>query len=147
METDYVLITAARNEEKYIEKTIGAVCNQTVPPKKWVIINDGSTDRTEEIAEKYSKVHRLLSKAKGLEIVNLDREDECCGFGGTFSVFNPDVSVKMGKQRIADHEKNGAEYITATDMSCLMHLEGIIRRQNRPVKIMHIAEILNSGKP
>lgn len=102
---------------------------------------------SELVLEKYSKVHRLLSGAKGLEIVNLDRIDECCGFGGTFSVFNPDVSVKMGKQRIADHEKNGAEYITATDMSCLMHLEGIIRRQNRPVKIMHIAEILNSGKP
>lgn len=102
---------------------------------------------TELVLEKQSKIHRLLSKAKGLEIVELDREDECCGFGGTFSVFQPDVSVKMGKDRIADHQKNGAEYITATDTSCLMHLEGIIRRNNKPLKTIHIAEILNSGKP
>jgi L-lactate dehydrogenase complex protein LldE len=99
------------------------------------------------VIEKQSKIHRLLSKAQGLEIVDLDREDECCGFGGTFSVFQPDISVKMGKDRIADHQKNGAEYITATDTSCLMHLEGIIRRNNKPLKTIHIAEILNSGKP
>ena len=102
---------------------------------------------SELVIEKQSKIHRLLSKAKGLEIVDLDREDECCGFGGTFSVFQPNISVKMGKDRIADHERHGAEFITATDMSCLMHLEGIIRRQNRPVQVKHIAEILNTGKP
>jgi L-lactate dehydrogenase complex protein LldE len=102
---------------------------------------------SELVIEKQSKIHRLLSKAQGLEIVDLDREDECCGFGGTFSVFQPDISVKMGKDRIADHQKNGAEYITATDTSCLMHLEGIIRRNNKPLKTIHIAEILNSGKP
>lgn len=100
---------------------------------------------SEIIAESYSKVHRLLEKAEGIEIIRLDREDECCGFGGTFSVLEPDVSVKMGKARIQDHETNGAEIITATDMSCLMHLEGIIRRQRQPVKVMHIAEILNSN--
>lgn len=102
---------------------------------------------SELVFEKQSKVHKLLSKAKGLEIINLDREDECCGFGGTFSVFQPDISVKMGKDRIADHQKNGAEYITATDTSCLMHLEGIIRRNNKPLKTIHIAEILNTWKP
>jgi L-lactate dehydrogenase complex protein LldE len=102
---------------------------------------------SELVVEKQSKIHCLLSKARGLEIVELDREDECCGFGGTFSVFQPDVSVKMGKDRIADHERNGAEYITATDTSCLMHLEGIIRRNNKPLKTIHIAEILNSWKP
>jgi L-lactate dehydrogenase complex protein LldE len=102
---------------------------------------------SELVIEKQSKIHRLLSKAKGIEIVDLDREDECCGFGGTFSVFQPDISVKMGKDRIADHERHGAEFITATDMSCLMHLEGIIRRQNRSAQVKHIAEILNTGKP
>lgn len=101
---------------------------------------------SELIAESYSKVHKLLRKTEGLEIIDLDREDECCGFGGTFSIFEPDVSVKMGKARILDHEKNGAEIITATDMSCLMHLEGIIRRQKKSIKVMHIAEILNSNK-
>lgn len=100
---------------------------------------------SELIAERYSKVHRLLEKAEGIEIIRLDREDECCGFGGTFSIFEPDVSVKMGKMRVHDHETNGAEIITATDMSCLMHLEGIIRREKKAVKVMHIAEILNNN--
>ncbi|QGY47790.1 (Fe-S)-binding protein [Maribellus comscasis] len=100
---------------------------------------------SELITERNSKVHQLLNKVKGIELINLDREDECCGFGGTFSIFEPDVSVKMGKSRIHDHETNGAEIITATDMSCLMHLEGIIRREKKKVKVMHIAEILNSS--
>ncbi|WP_423128744.1 (Fe-S)-binding protein [Gaoshiqia sp. Z1-71] len=100
---------------------------------------------SELIAGSYSKVHRLLEKAEGIKIIQLDREDECCGFGGTFSVFEPDVSVKMGKERIRDHERNGAEIITATDMSCLMHLEGIIRRGKKNLRVMHIAEILNSN--
>lgn len=101
---------------------------------------------SELVAERYSKVHRLLEKAEGIEIIRLDREDECCGFGGTFSVLEPEVSVKMGKDRIGDHQRNGAEIITATDMSCLMHLEGIIRRQKQGIKVLHIAEILNSNR-
>ncbi len=100
---------------------------------------------SELIVERYSKVNCLLEKAKGIKIINLDREDECCGFGGTFSVFEPEVSVKMGRDRISDHMRNGVEIITATDMSCLMHLEGIIRRQNHSIKVVHIAEILNSN--
>lgn len=100
---------------------------------------------SELVAQRNSKVLQLLQKVKGIELVALEREDECCGFGGTFSVFEPDVSVKMGKERIADHEINGAEVITATDMSCLMHLEGIIRRQKKNIRVMHVAEILNSN--
>ena len=101
---------------------------------------------SEIVRERSSKVHRLLEKAKGIEIVSLNREDECCGFGGTFSIFQPNISVKMGKDRLDDHYRNGAEVITATDMSCLMHLEGIARKQNWQVKFMHIAEILNSKR-
>jgi L-lactate dehydrogenase complex protein LldE len=101
---------------------------------------------SELVAKRSSKVHRLLSKAKGIEIIGLDREDECCGFGGTFSVFQPDVSVSMGKDRLSDHLRNGAEIITATDMSCLMHLEGIARRRIQNIKVVHIAEILNTNR-
>jgi len=101
---------------------------------------------SELIEKPYSKVRQLLEKAEGITLVDLDRNDECCGFGGTFSIFEPDVSVKMGRDRIADHERNGAEYITSYDMSCLMHLEGIIRRQNKPLKVIHVAEILNSRR-
>ncbi|MDR2683244.1 MAG: (Fe-S)-binding protein [Dysgonamonadaceae bacterium] len=93
----------------------------------------------------YSKIHRLLEKAQGIEIIELERKDECCGFGGTFSIFEPEISVKMGKDRVSDHERNGAEFITGADMSCLMHLEGILRRQKKSIQVKHIAEILNSN--
>ena len=94
-------------------------------------------------APQFSKSGQLLSHVKGIELVELDRKDECCGFGGTFCVAEEAVSVKMGKDRVADHQKHQAEYITGGDMSCLMHLEGILRRQNSRVKVIHIAEILN----
>jgi L-lactate dehydrogenase complex protein LldE len=92
----------------------------------------------------FSKPEKLLSMVNGLEQVTLDRADECCGFGGTFCVSEEAVSVKMGKDRITDHTKNGAEYITSSDLSCLMHLEGILQRNKSKLKIVHIAEILNA---
>lgn len=99
---------------------------------------------TELMAPPFSKPEQLLSLVKGLELVELDRKDECCGFGGTFCVAEEAVSVKMGKDRVADHLHHGAEVITAADMSCLMHLEGILRRQQSKVRVKHIAEILNA---
>jgi L-lactate dehydrogenase complex protein LldE len=100
---------------------------------------------TELMAPPFSKPEMLLSMVEGIELIGLDRKDECCGFGGTFCVAEEAVSVKMGKDRVADHLQHGAEYITAADMSCLMHLEGILRRQKSAVKVIHIAEILNGG--
>jgi len=99
---------------------------------------------TELVAPPFSKPLQLLNMVKGLKIVPLNRADECCGFGGTFCVAEEAVSVKMGKDRVEDHIKNGAEYITSSDLSCLMHMEGILRREKSPVKVIHIAEILNS---
>ena len=99
---------------------------------------------SELMAPPFSKPQQLLNLVKGLELVELDRKDECCGFGGTFCVTEEAVSVKMGKDRVADHLHHGAEVITGADMSCLMHLEGILRRQQSKVQIKHIAEILNS---
>lgn len=98
-------------------------------------------------AEPFSKPETLLRNVKGLELVELDRKDECCGFGGTFCVSEEAVSVKMGKDRVADHIRHDAEYITGSDMSCLMHLEGILRRKNSEVQVKHIAEILNNALP
>lgn len=86
---------------------------------------------------------QLLDMVEGLERVPLDRADECCGFGGTFAVSQAQLSTKMGRDRIADHERHGAEVITAGDMSCLMHLEGLIRRRGTGPRILHLAEILN----
>ena len=99
---------------------------------------------SELMAAPFSKPEKLLKLVKGIELVGLDRKDECCGFGGTFCVAEEAVSVKMGKDRVADHLHHGAEYITAADMSCLMHLEGILHRQKSPVQVKHIAEILIS---
>lgn len=91
---------------------------------------------------RFSKVQQLLELVDGLELVPLDRADECCGFGGTFAVTEEALSVKMGRDRLHDHVTHGAEVITATDMSCLMHLGGLARRQQMPVQIRHVAEIL-----
>ncbi len=101
---------------------------------------------TELVAPDFSKPRHLLDMVSGLELMPLSRPDECCGFGGTFCVAEEAVSVKMGKDRVADHIKNDVEYITAADLSCLMHMEGILRRQGSKVKVIHIAEILNAGE-
>jgi L-lactate dehydrogenase complex protein LldE len=98
---------------------------------------------SELVAQPYSKPAQLLHMVDGLELATLERTDECCGFGGTFCVFEEAVSVRMGQDRVADHTRQGVEVITGADVSCLMHLEGILRRQQSPVRVMHIAEILN----
>lgn len=99
---------------------------------------------TELVAPEFSKPGSLLKMVEGIDLIELDRKDECCGFGGTFCVTEEAVSVKMGKDRVADHLQHGAEYITGVDMSCLMHMEGILHRQGSKVKVIHIAEILNA---
>lgn len=99
---------------------------------------------SELTAPTFSKPGKLLGMVKDIELIPLDRVDECCGFGGTFCVAEEAVSVKMGKDRVADHLRHGAEYITGADMSCLMHMEGILRREKSQTKVIHIAEILNS---
>lgn len=95
-------------------------------------------------AAPFSKPGQLLQNIEGLQLVSLSRKDECCGFGGTFCVTEEAVSVKMGQDRIKDHERHDVDYITGGDMSCLMHLEGILNRQKSPIKVIHIAQILNS---
>ena len=90
----------------------------------------------------FDKVRHLLEQVEGIELVDLDRPDECCGFGGTFAVSEKAISVKMGRDRIRDHLTHGADVITSTDMSCLMHMDGLIRREKLDVRVMHVAEIL-----
>ncbi|QNL50633.1 (Fe-S)-binding protein [Olivibacter sp. SDN3] len=100
---------------------------------------------SELTAPMFSKPGKLLHMVKDIELVTLDRGDECCGFGGTFCVAEEAVSVKMGKDRVADHLRHDAEYITGADMSCLMHMEGVLKRAKSKTKVIHIAEILNSS--
>lgn len=93
----------------------------------------------------FSKAKQLLDQIEGLEWVELNRKDECCGFGGTFAVTEEALSVQMGKDRLQDHLSQGVEILTGGDMSCIMHLEGIAKRNQQPLKFMHIAEILNQA--
>lgn len=95
----------------------------------------------------YNKLEALLKKVDGLELVNVRRPDECCGFGGTFAITENAISAFMGKDRIADHLDAGAEIMTGADLSCLMHMDGLIRREGKPLRIMHIAQILNGETP
>lgn len=97
---------------------------------------------SEVVGPSFSKTRHLLESLEGIEFCQLKRVDECCGFGGTFAVNEEAISCMMGLDRIADHETAGAQVITANDMSCLMHLDGLIRRQKKPIRVMHIAEIL-----
>jgi L-lactate dehydrogenase complex protein LldE len=101
---------------------------------------------SERMLSGVNKPRQLLAMLDGIEFTELIRPDECCGFGGTFAVSEEAVSVMMGENRIADHERAGTEVLTANDMSCLMHLEGLLRRAGKPMRVMHIAEIL-AGYP
>jgi len=99
---------------------------------------------SELVAPAFSKPAALLNMVSGLQLCLPERPDECCGFGGTFCVFEEAVSVKMGVDRIKEHESNHVDVITGGDVSCLMHLEGIMKRKGSKTRVMHIAEILNS---
>ena len=97
---------------------------------------------SERRIEPFDKVRALLGGLEGLTLVSPQRPDECCGFGGTFAVTEEAVSCAMGKDRIADHQGAGAEIIAGADLSCLMHLDGLLRRQKSKLRVLHVAELL-----
>jgi L-lactate dehydrogenase complex protein LldE len=96
-------------------------------------------------APPFNMVQALLGGVRGLEIGELDRPDECCGFGGTFAMTEPAVSLKMGRDRLRDYQRSRVEAIVSTDMSCVMHLEGIARRDAMTLPMLHVAEVLASS--
>ncbi len=87
----------------------------------------------------------LLRKVKGLELRELKDSETCCGFGGTFSVKFEPIAVGMAEQKMNNVDETGANYLVSTDISCLMHLDGYIKKNQKPVKIMHLADVLASG--
>jgi L-lactate dehydrogenase complex protein LldE len=89
----------------------------------------------------YKQPRQLLAHVAGLELVEMSRT-VCCGFGGTFSAKFPAISTAMGEVKCDLAQETGAEYIVSSDASCLMHLQGLIDRQRRPLKTIHLAEIL-----
>ncbi|SMO46301.1 (Fe-S)-binding protein [Solitalea koreensis] len=88
---------------------------------------------------------RLLANVEGLELIEMQDQEVCCGFGGTFAIKFEAISTAMAEQKVNNALAAGANYIISTDMSCLMHLQGYISRNELPIKIMHIADVLASG--
>jgi L-lactate dehydrogenase complex protein LldE len=92
------------------------------------------------------KPQRLLEKVRGLTLLTLGDADQCCGFGGTFAIKNPEVSAAMLSDKVRCVLDTGAEVCTAADNSCLMHIGGALSRQRTGVRCLHLAEILAGPK-
>jgi L-lactate dehydrogenase complex protein LldE len=88
---------------------------------------------------------QLLRGVAGLELVEMKDADECCGFGGTFSINYPEISTAMVDHKIENILASGADYVTGCDMSCLMNIQGRLSRRKERVEVRHIAEILVSS--
>ncbi|MFZ1411655.1 MAG: (Fe-S)-binding protein [Micropruina sp.] len=91
--------------------------------------------------------YQLLREVRGLTLLPLPEAEQCCGFGGTFSVKNADTSVAMGSDKARHVLDTGAEYLVAGDNSCLLHIGGLLHRMRAGVRPIHLAEILASGGP
>ncbi|MEO6187422.1 MAG: (Fe-S)-binding protein [Ginsengibacter sp.] len=88
---------------------------------------------------------KLLRQVKGLDLVEMDDNETCCGFGGSFAVKFESISIAMADQKVKHAMDTHAKIIISTDMSCLMHLDGFIKNNNLPISTMHIADVLASG--
>lgn len=91
------------------------------------------------------EARQLLGFVRGLQLVEMEETHTCCGFGGTFSVKNEAISVAMAEFKVGKALETGAEFIVSTDSSCLMHQEAYIRKQNLPIKTIHLVDILAHG--
>lgn len=93
----------------------------------------------------FSKWENVLGGIEGLELLYTQRKDECCGFGGSFSVSSPDLSAEIGKAMLSEMEATGATTVISEDMSCLMHLQGLAQRQGSELRFSHVAELINEA--
>lgn len=107
----------------------------------------GLSSPSERNIPRFNKIKDLLQMVEGIDIREPERVDECCGFGGMFSIEEPDVSARMGHDKIARHVATGAEYITGPDSSCLMHMQGLLKKdkQQDKIKFIYVVEILANG--
>ncbi|MDR1386147.1 MAG: (Fe-S)-binding protein [Propionibacteriaceae bacterium] len=99
------------------------------------------------VAKIGDRPYRLLNKVRGLTLLNLEDSDQCCGFGGTFSIKNPDLSTAMATAKARQATNSGAEYLVAADNACLMNIGGVLSRGRSGVKTIHLAEILATTEP
>ena len=105
----------------------------------------GLSSPSERNVPKFNKIIDLLKLVDGIEVVEPERPDECCGFGGMFAVEEQAVSARMGLEKVHRHMATGAEYITGPDSSCLMHMQGVAQKQGLDIKFIHVAQILSAG--
>lgn len=105
----------------------------------------GLSSPSEEHVAPFNKIKDLLQLVDGIDVVEPKRHDECCGFGGMFSVEETAVCAQMGKDKVERHMQTGAEYITGPDCSCLMHMAGVAKKQGLDIKFKHVVEILAAG--
>ena len=92
-----------------------------------------------------SEPRQLLSNVRGLELVEMNDVETCCGFGGTFAVKFEPISISMADQKVTNANETGAQYLISTDMSCLMHLEGFMKQQGSGIQVLHLADALVQG--
>jgi len=105
----------------------------------------GLSSPSEMNVKEFNKIRDLLQLKKGITVVEPERKDECCGFGGMFSVEETTVSAQMGAEKVKRHIDTGAEYVTGPDCSCLMHMAGVAQKRNLGIKFIHAVEILAAG--
>lgn len=94
------------------------------------------------IAKSIDSNKKLLRQLKNVELVELEREDECCGFGGTFSIKEPEISNAMVMEKIADIKEREVEYVIAADAGCLLNISGAMKKNGVNVKAMHLYDFL-----
>ena len=105
----------------------------------------GLSSPSEEHVTPFNKIKDLLNLVEGIQVLEPERPDECCGFGGMFSVEETAVSAQMGLDKVQRHMKTGAQFITGPDCSCLMHMAGVAKKQGLNIEFKHVAEILAAG--
>ena len=93
----------------------------------------------------HNKVKDLLNLVEGIQVLEPERPDECCGFGGMFSIEETAISEQMGIDKVQRHMKTGARFVTGPDCSCLMHMAGVAKKQGLDVEFKHVVEILAAG--
>jgi L-lactate dehydrogenase complex protein LldE len=105
----------------------------------------GLSSPSERNVPRFNKMIDLLRLVDGIEVVEPDRPDECCGFGGMFAVEEQAVSRCMGIEKVRRHVATGAAYVTGPDSSCLMHMQGVAEKEGINIKFIHVAQILAAG--
>jgi L-lactate dehydrogenase complex protein LldE len=105
----------------------------------------GLSSPSEENIPKFNKIKDLLNLVEGIQVLEPERPDECCGFGGMFSVEETAISAQMGIDKVQRHMKTGVRFVTGPDCSCLMHMAGVAKKQGLQVEFKHVVEILAAG--